>query len=36
MLSEFETKKVDNVIVAFIVMRRPPPHIREDADGSSS
>ena len=31
-LSEFETKKVEKVLSAFLERRRPPPHIRSKPD----
>lgn len=31
-LSEFETKKIEKEVSAFIEKRRPPPHIRNEVD----
>lgn len=31
-LSEFETKKIEKTVSAFIERRRPPPHIRPELD----
>lgn len=31
-LSEFETKKIEKRVRAFVEMRRPPPHIRSELD----
>jgi len=31
-LSEFETKRVETVVGAFVERRRPPPHIRPQLD----
>lgn len=31
-LSEFEIKKVEKVVGAFVEKRRPPPHIRKEVD----
>jgi len=31
-LSEFETKKLEKTVSAFIEQRRPPPHIRPNLD----
>lgn len=32
MFSEFEIKRVEKVVGAFIAKRRPPPHIRKQLD----
>lgn len=32
MLSEFEQKKIDQVVSAFVLKRRPPAHIRSEVD----
>jgi len=31
-LSEFETKKIEKEVSAFVEKRRPPPHIRNEVD----
>jgi hypothetical protein len=31
-LSEFETKKIEKEVAAFVEKRRPPPHIRPELD----
>jgi hypothetical protein len=32
MLTEFETKKAEKAVLAFLAKRRPPPHIRPQLD----
>jgi hypothetical protein len=32
MLTEFETKKAEKAVLAFLAKRRPPPHIRSKLD----